>query len=141
LVNISNDGWFMGSSEHEEHLAICRFRAIETRRPIIRSVNMGISAIIDANGRVLRPDRAEVVDSNIHLWSLPEGRAGRLPLGQWADFKKRAGVLTGRIPLDHRVTLLPVAGIYLPEACWCAILACLAWPLTRPRARQPEPGR
>ena len=30
LVNISNDGWFDGSSEHEEHLAISRFRAIET---------------------------------------------------------------------------------------------------------------
>src|SRR5262249_17326170 len=28
LLNISNDGWFRGTSEHEEHLAICRFRAI-----------------------------------------------------------------------------------------------------------------
>src|SRR5262249_17839266 len=27
LVNISNDGWFDGTSEHEQHLAICRFRA------------------------------------------------------------------------------------------------------------------
>jgi apolipoprotein N-acyltransferase len=140
LVNISNDGWFMGTSEHEEHLAICRFRAIETRRPIVRSVNMGISAIIDANGRVLRPGAREIVDGDIHLWSLPDGRTSRLPLGQWGDFKKCAGVLTGRIPLDHRATWLPVAGLYLPEACWCAILACLAWPLTRPRTRQPEPG-
>jgi apolipoprotein N-acyltransferase len=141
LVNISNDGWFLGTSEHEEHLAICRFRAIETRRPIVRSVNMGISAIIDANGRVLRPAAAEIVDGDIHVWSLPEGRAGRLPLGQWVDFKKCAGVLTGRIPLDHRVTWLPLAGLYLPEACWCAILACLAWPFTRPRTRQPEPAK
>jgi apolipoprotein N-acyltransferase len=138
LVNISNDGWFMGTSEHEEHLAICRFRAIETRRPIVRSVNMGISAIIDANGRVLRPGTSEIVDGDIHLWSLPDGRAGRLPPSQWAEFKKCAGVLTGQIPLDHRVSWLPIAGLYLPEACWCAILACLAWPFTRPRARQPE---
>ena len=29
LVNISNDGWFDGSEEHEQHLAICRFRAVE----------------------------------------------------------------------------------------------------------------
>ncbi len=141
LVNISNDGWFMGTSEHEEHLAICRFRAIETRRPIIRSVNMGISAIIDANGRVLRPGAAEVVEDDIHLWSLPDGRASQLPPAQWADFKKCAGVLTGRIPLDHRVTWLPVAGLYLPEACWCAILGCLAWPFTRPRTRQTEPAK
>src|SRR5205823_10547080 len=32
LLNISNDGWFNGTAEHEEHLAICRFRAIEARR-------------------------------------------------------------------------------------------------------------
>ncbi|HEV3259490.1 MAG TPA: apolipoprotein N-acyltransferase, partial [Gemmataceae bacterium] len=43
LVNISNDGWFDGSSEHEEHLAVCRFRAIESRRAVARAVNMGIS--------------------------------------------------------------------------------------------------
>ncbi len=55
LLNISNDGWFDGTSEHDEHLAICRFRAIECRRAAARSVNMGISAVIDGNGRVLAP--------------------------------------------------------------------------------------
>src|SRR5262249_19103627 len=53
LINISNDGGFDGTSEHEEHLAICRFRAIECRRAIGRAVNMGISAVIDGNGRVV----------------------------------------------------------------------------------------
>src|SRR5262249_40290951 len=55
LVNISNDGWFDGTAEHEEHLAICRFRAVECRRSVARSVNMGISAVIDGNGRGLGP--------------------------------------------------------------------------------------
>src|SRR5262249_51049995 len=55
LLNISNDGWFDGTSEHDEHLAICRFRAVECRRSVARSVNMGISAVIDSNGRVLEP--------------------------------------------------------------------------------------
>ena len=32
LINISNDGWFSGTAEHEQHLAICRFRAVECRR-------------------------------------------------------------------------------------------------------------
>ena len=36
LVNISNDGWFDGTSEHDEHLAICRFRAVECRRSVAR---------------------------------------------------------------------------------------------------------
>src|SRR5262249_38310928 len=55
LVNISNDGWFDGTSEHDEHLAIARFRAVEARRSVARAVNMGISALIDGNGRVLKP--------------------------------------------------------------------------------------
>src|SRR5207248_3317301 len=49
LLNISNDGWFDGTSEHDEHLAVCRFRAVECRRSLARAVNMGISAVIDAN--------------------------------------------------------------------------------------------
>jgi len=53
LVNISNDGWFHGSEEHEQHLAIARFRAAESRRSLVRSVNMGISAVIDGDGSIL----------------------------------------------------------------------------------------
>ena len=53
LVNISNDGWFDGTEEHEEHLAICRFRAVEAGAAIVRAVNMGISAVIDPDGRVV----------------------------------------------------------------------------------------
>src|SRR5205085_6225019 len=47
LVNISNDGWFMGTAEHAEHLAVSRFRAVECRRALVRAVNGGISAVID----------------------------------------------------------------------------------------------
>ena len=59
LLNVSNDGWFDGTSEHDQHLAICRFRAVECRRSVARAVNMGISAVIDGNGRVTSgPSRA-----------------------------------------------------------------------------------
>ncbi|MBL8796032.1 MAG: apolipoprotein N-acyltransferase [Planctomycetia bacterium] len=69
LVNISNDGWFRGSSEHEEHLAICRFRAVECRRAVTRAVNMGISALIDGNGRVLAAE--PLADDNDRLlWQI-----------------------------------------------------------------------
>jgi apolipoprotein N-acyltransferase len=64
LLNISNDGWFDGTSEHDEHLAICRFRAIECRRSIARAVNMGISALIDGNGRVVSPQPVEGTEWN-----------------------------------------------------------------------------
>jgi len=52
LVNISNDGWFDGSIELDQHLALCVFRAVENRVPIVRSVNTGISAIISPTGRI-----------------------------------------------------------------------------------------
>ena len=61
LINISNDGWFADTCEHEQHLAICRFRAIECRRAVARSVNTGISAIIDSNGRVRETEAAAVI--------------------------------------------------------------------------------
>jgi apolipoprotein N-acyltransferase len=55
FVNISNDGWFADTSEHEEHLIVSLFRAIENRRSLVRSVNQGISAVIDSNGRIMKP--------------------------------------------------------------------------------------
>jgi apolipoprotein N-acyltransferase len=64
LLNISNDGWFDGTSEHDEHLAICRFRAVECRRSVARAVNMGISALIDGNGRVVAPRPVEGTEWN-----------------------------------------------------------------------------
>lgn len=53
LVNISNDGWFLHSHQQPQHLAICTFRAVENRVPIVRSVNTGVSAVIDSVGRIV----------------------------------------------------------------------------------------
>lgn len=53
FLNISNDGWFRGSEEHEVHLAGSVFRCVESRRAMVRSVNTGISAIIDGNGQII----------------------------------------------------------------------------------------
>lgn len=52
LVNISNDAWFGNSSAPYQHLLMSRARAIETRLPIIRCTNTGISALINADGTV-----------------------------------------------------------------------------------------
>jgi apolipoprotein N-acyltransferase len=106
LVNISNDGWFRGSSEHEEHLAVCRFRAVETRRAVIRAVNMGISGIIDADGRVVR-----------------------LPAESWAASKAVEAVVRGAVPLDERSSLYARLGDWLPLACWATLALGLVLPL------------
>jgi apolipoprotein N-acyltransferase len=114
LVNISNDGWFRGSSEHEEHLAVCRFRAVETRRAVIRAVNMGISGIIDADGRVVR-----------------------LPGESWAASKAVEAIVRGTVPLDERSSLYARLGDWLPLACW----AMLALALVLPRFWRRDPRR
>ncbi len=61
LVNLTNDGWFWGSSELDMHLVCGVFRAIECRKPFLIAANTGFSAWIDSDGRILArgPRRAE----------------------------------------------------------------------------------
>lgn len=61
LVNLTNDGWFRGSSELDLHLVCAVFRAVECRKPVLIAANTGFSAWIDADGRIRRqgPRHAE----------------------------------------------------------------------------------
>jgi apolipoprotein N-acyltransferase len=117
LVNISNDGWFDGTEEHEQHLAICRFRAVETRRSIVRAVNMGISAVIDPDGRVIA-----------------------LPAETWSASKKVEGVVVADVPLDNRTSWYARLGDWLPAACWALlVLGHFTW-VIRHRHRPARAG-
>ena len=53
LVNLTNDGWF-GKIQPKQHSRIAMFRAIETRTPLIRSTNTGISSVFDRTGKVIK---------------------------------------------------------------------------------------
>jgi apolipoprotein N-acyltransferase len=52
LLNITNDAWSQRVSAEVQHYAAARFRSIETRLPMLRSTNAGVSCVIDARGQV-----------------------------------------------------------------------------------------
>ena len=132
FVNISNDGWWRGTSGHDEHLAISRFRAIESRRAVCRSVNMGISAVIDPNGRVLQPQTIQTID-NMKAWQISTDQTSALPVSRWPEFKQVQGVLLATVPIDHRGSFYAQWGDWFPWACWLVIGLGLTWRLI-PRA-------
>ena len=52
LVDMTNDGWFERSAGSHQHLANAIFRCVETRRPMIRAANTGVTCFINQFGRV-----------------------------------------------------------------------------------------
>ena len=62
LVNLTNDGWFWGSSELDMHLACGVFRAVELRKPFLIAANTGFSAWIDSDGRIVKQGQRRATD-------------------------------------------------------------------------------
>ncbi len=59
LVDVTNDGWFQTSAGSHQHLANAIFRCVETRRPMIRAANTGVTCFINEFGRVIQILRDE----------------------------------------------------------------------------------
>lgn len=126
FVNQSNDGWFHGTEEHEHHMLLLRFRAVETRRPVIRAVNMGISGWIDSYGRVLRPKEKHAANflASDRTFPVLEVTKEELPTSEWWQYKKNAFVLMGLIPQKGE----SIAYIFWFQGSWPGILTvvCIA---------------
>jgi apolipoprotein N-acyltransferase len=106
-VNLTNDSWYGDTWEPRQHLNFSRFRAVEHRRPMVRSTNTGISAFVDAAGDVV----------------------SRLAYD-------REGILVHDVPLVERPrTLYAVAAPWVPWIAWIAGVAIVVWGLIRPRPR------
>jgi apolipoprotein N-acyltransferase len=116
LVNISNDGWFvrfekgkvLPATELSQHAAICAFRAVENRLAVLRSVNTGISCMIDTLGRI----KDGYVSGN-----LPQKAFDRQGIKGWfADI----------VPIDARTTFYSKHGQWLDFACQlCLVLTII----------------
>jgi apolipoprotein N-acyltransferase len=50
IAIITNDGWWGDTPGYKQHLAYAKLRAIETRKPVIRSANTGVSCFINTIG-------------------------------------------------------------------------------------------
>ena len=115
LVNISNDGWFvrfengkvLPATELSQHTAICAFRAVENRLAVLRSVNTGISCMVDTLGRI------------------KDGyAAGNLPRKAF-DRQGVVGWFADTVPIDARTTFFSKHGQWLDFACQLSVVAII----------------
>lgn len=86
IVNVSNDAWFGATSGPLQHLNLASYRAIEEGVPMARATPTGVSAMVDAHGRVIPSSRIEqgaeaVVDIALppRVVETPYRRLGDLP--------------------------------------------------------------
>jgi apolipoprotein N-acyltransferase len=68
IVNVSNDAWFGFTTGPLQHLNLASYRAIEEGLPMARATPTGVSAMVDAYGRVvskLELGRIGVIDVDL----------------------------------------------------------------------------
>ena len=100
MLNVTNDAWYGRSSGPYQHFAIARTRAVEEGLPLVRVANNGISAVVDAAGRVLARTRLDAV-GNVDA-ALP-GPAAPTPYGRAGDWMLLALLLLGAVPVAMRL--------------------------------------
>jgi apolipoprotein N-acyltransferase len=134
LVNLTNDGWFHGSSGLDQHLITALFRCVECRKPMVRAVNTGISAVIDGDGMVVEPDVYLDVD-NKGRTTMRDPKTGR-----WN--RQFNAVLVDSVPLDNRTSLYLRFGDWFAGTCGFAALVVALASLVPRRwfSRRPQPA-
>ncbi|UCF00353.1 MAG: apolipoprotein N-acyltransferase [Planctomycetota bacterium] len=122
LINISNDGWFvkfkegkvLPTTELAQHAAVCVFRAVENRIAILRSVNTGISCLIDPVGHI---------HNGFTAGDLPHQAMARQGCAGW---------FVDRVTIDRRITFFSKYGQWLDFCCaLCLVLLIIAATLQR----------
>jgi apolipoprotein N-acyltransferase len=108
LVDITNDAWFQRSAGSHQHLVNAIFRCVETRRPMIRAANTGVTCFINQFGRVtqmLRDDKGSTFIEGVLAGEI------KVPTEQELTFYARHGELFAKT--CAAITLIAVAVISL----------------------------
>ncbi len=69
LINLSNDSWSGSVAAEMQHMQLSVFRAIENRRPLLRSTNSGMTCLVDPSGKVV--DMIQPFTQAWHIFDLP----------------------------------------------------------------------
>ncbi len=72
LINLSNDFWSQAVSAEEQHMNLAVFRAVENRRPLLRSTNSGITCLILPSGEIT--GRLEPFERTYGIYEVPVGQ-------------------------------------------------------------------
>ncbi len=102
---ITNDGWWKNTNGYKQHLSYASLRAIETRRPVVRAANTGISCFIDLKGQITAQSgwwKRDVLRGVI----FPENRI--TPYVRYGDILSKISVLISVILLCGIFLILPV---------------------------------
>ncbi len=93
---MTNDGWWDNTAGHKQHLKYATLRAIETRRPVARSANTGVSCFINQRGDILQPTK----------YGEKAAISGTINFNDELTFYVKWGDLIGRIGVFATVLLL-----------------------------------
>src|SRR5215472_12191033 len=83
LVNLTNDSWYGAGHEQEQHLQLAALRSAEHHRWLLRATSTGISALVDATGRVVQRIPRNVRGTAIADVPMMEGTTVYEVLGDW----------------------------------------------------------
>jgi len=83
LVNLTNDSWYGAGHEQEQHLQLAALRSAEHHRWLLRATSTGISAFVDATGRVVHRIPRNTRGRSLADVPMMEGTTVYQVLGDW----------------------------------------------------------
>lgn len=105
---MTNDGWWDDTPGYKQHMAYARLRAIEFRKPVVRSANSGISCFIDRRGEV----------SQATQYGIPAAIVSKVQFSDEQTFFSRYGDLVGAFCRLFALILLTMTLIFWIKKSW-----------------------